>query len=41
MEQTCKACGGSLAGLPPDSKYCSIECTYSLPNFKRDVEVFP
>jgi hypothetical protein len=24
--------------MPPDAKYCSIECTYGLPDFKKEVE---
>ncbi|MDG7049739.1 MAG: DUF1272 domain-containing protein [Nitrososphaerota archaeon] len=40
MEQTCKNCGAPLTNAAPDAKYCSIECTYSLPNFKREA-VFP
>lgn len=40
MEGKCKNCGRDLAGMPPDAKYCSIECTYGLPSF-TEVAVYP
>lgn len=41
MKHGCKSCGRSLENMPPDTIYCSIECTYGLPIFKEDVAVYP
>jgi hypothetical protein len=41
MEAKCKCCGKNLDDMPPDTKYCSIECTYGIPDFKKDGEVYP
>lgn len=37
----CKCCGKELRDMPPDAKYCSIECTYGIPDFKKETEVYP
>ncbi len=40
MEGRCKTCGKDLSNMPPDTKYCSIECTYGLPSF-TEAAVYP
>lgn len=38
MKIKCKCCGKELVDMPPDAKYCSIECTYGIPDFERKVK---
>ncbi|WKT57436.1 hypothetical protein QVH35_08555 [Candidatus Nitrosotenuis chungbukensis] len=37
----CKSCGKSLEGMPPDSKYCSLECAYGIAGVAKERAVFP
>lgn len=41
MKGRCMACGREFVDMPPDARYCSIECTYGLPIFKNDAVVYP
>ena len=36
----CKCCGKELVDMPPDAIYCSIECTYGIPDFEKE-EAYP
>ncbi|HSA98074.1 MAG TPA: hypothetical protein VLF17_03250 [Candidatus Nitrosotenuis sp.] len=39
--KNCKNCGKGLERMPPDSKYCSLECAYGIADFKKEAAVFP